>query len=146
MMIFWCIIGGLFAGVVAGMGMGGGSLLIPILTLLAGINQHAAQAANMIAFIPSAIIAIIIHKKAGRINFKKCISIILYGLLSSAIGGLLANLIGGKVLRKLFAVFLIILCILQLFTEKKANNETTEKIETDNKPEKSDKTDNTNVS
>jgi uncharacterized membrane protein YfcA len=37
--VVWFIIAGLASGVVAGMGMGGGTLLIPILTLLLNVSQ-----------------------------------------------------------------------------------------------------------
>ena len=48
----WEIVGGLIGGLVGGMGMGGGTLLIPILTLLAGFKQLEAQGINLISFIP----------------------------------------------------------------------------------------------
>ena len=44
------MIAGAAGGALGGMGMGGGTLLIPILTLLCGFSQHAAQAANLAAF------------------------------------------------------------------------------------------------
>ena len=42
------------AGVISGMGMGGGTLLIPALTLLMGIPQRQAQGVNMLSFLPAA--------------------------------------------------------------------------------------------
>ena len=43
-MIFWYILAGVCGGIIGGMGMGGGTLLIPILTLFLGIDQRSAQA------------------------------------------------------------------------------------------------------
>lgn len=43
---------GAAAGVISGMGMGGGTLLIPALTLLMGIPQRQAQGVNMLSFLP----------------------------------------------------------------------------------------------
>ena len=45
---------GLVAGIVSGTGMGGGTVLILLLTALCGIEQHIAQATNLIFFIPTA--------------------------------------------------------------------------------------------
>ena len=46
---------GAAAGVISGMGMGGGTLLIPALTLLMGIPQRQAQGVNMLSFLPRCI-------------------------------------------------------------------------------------------
>lgn len=54
---------GAVAGVISGMGMGGGTLLIPALTLLMGIPQRQAQGVNMLSFLPAAAVALYIHKK-----------------------------------------------------------------------------------
>ena len=58
-------------GLIGGMGMGGGTLLIPLLTLCAGVEQHLAQAINLIAFVPMSIIAVCIHKKNGYVCFMR---------------------------------------------------------------------------
>ena len=51
---------GVVSGVFSGVGMGGGTILIFLLTTFAGIEQHIAQATNLIYFIPTAISAIIV--------------------------------------------------------------------------------------
>ena len=66
----WYALSGLAAGVLAGMGMGGGTLLIPLLTLALGVGQQEAQGVNMLAFLPGAILALWVHKRAGRVSFK----------------------------------------------------------------------------
>ena len=48
------LIGGL-SGIFSGIGMGGGTILIFLLTTFAGLEQHIAQATNLIYFIPTAI-------------------------------------------------------------------------------------------
>ena len=64
------IIIGLLGGVIGGMGMGGGTLLIPLLTIFAGMEQHAAQALNLIAFVPMSVVALGIHIKNKLVDFK----------------------------------------------------------------------------
>ena len=66
----WYVIAGLFGGIVGGMGMGGGTLLIPIMTLFLGIDQHLSQAINLLVFIPTGILAVIIHAKNKLIAAK----------------------------------------------------------------------------
>ena len=57
------IIIGLVSGIVSGTGMGGGTILIFLLTNICGLEQHIAQATNLIFFIPTSIAAIIVNIK-----------------------------------------------------------------------------------
>ena len=59
---------GIVAGIVSGTGMGGGTILIFLLTFMLGIEQHIAQATNLIFFIPTAIVAIIVNLKNKNID------------------------------------------------------------------------------
>ena len=61
---------GACSGLFSGIGMGGGTILILLLTTISGIEQHIAQATNLIYFIPTAISAIIANYKNKIIDFK----------------------------------------------------------------------------
>ena len=65
------IITGIIAGSVSGLGMGGGTILILVLSNFLGIEQHIAQATNLVFFIPTAISAIIINFRQKLINLKQ---------------------------------------------------------------------------
>ena len=52
---------GILSGIVSGTGMGGGTILIFLLSCILGIEQHIAQATNLIFFIPTAVVAIIVN-------------------------------------------------------------------------------------
>ena len=67
----WLILFGIIGGVLGGMGMGGGTLLIPLLTIFLNISQQNAQGINLIAFLPMSIVAIIIENTCcnARIKF-----------------------------------------------------------------------------
>ena len=52
---------GIISGTISGTGMGGGTILIFLLTVLCGLEQHIAQATNLIFFIPTSIVAIIVN-------------------------------------------------------------------------------------
>ena len=68
MQIFLLILAGIVGGIIGGMGMGGGTLLIPILTIFLDVPQKNAQAINLVAFIPMAIIVTIINIKRKGID------------------------------------------------------------------------------
>ena len=85
------IIAGIASGVIAGMGMGGGTLLIPALTLLLGVAQRGAQGVNMLSFLPAAVIALAIHRKGGRLEVKKSLPAIIAGIAGAVLGSLAAG-------------------------------------------------------
>ena len=109
----WFIIAGILSGVVAGMGMGGGTLLIPILTIFFNIAQQQAQGINLLAFLPCAVVSLIIHIKNKLVDFKIGLPIILTGVLSSVGASFLAVNLNNKVLQILFGVFLLLIGLQQ---------------------------------
>ena len=72
---------GFIAGTVSGMGMGGGTILIPSLVIFAGIAQKTAQGINLLYFMPSAVAALILHIKNKHIKTKFLLILIGGGLL-----------------------------------------------------------------
>lgn len=115
-MIYFFI--GFFSGIITGMGIGGGSILIPALVLFTPLTQQQTQGINLIVSIPAAIAALIIHHKNKNIEYKITIPIILSGILSCIIGSLLAVYISAGILRKIFGLFLILIGLLELFGER----------------------------
>lgn len=94
-----------------GMGMGGGTILIPALTLLFGVEQHIAQATNLIAFLPMAAFSLKIHKDKGNLKTEGVWWIVIPAVLTSVAGGLAAALLPADILRKLFGAFLVFLAV-----------------------------------
>lgn len=105
---------GLCSGVLSGMGIGGGTLLIPALTIFCGLAQQEAQAINLIYFVPTAIIALITHRKQGTLELQKAKAIIPLGLLSAAVGAWLAVALQADVLRRAFGAFLVLMAVGEL--------------------------------
>lgn len=103
------VITGFLAGTAAGMGMGGGTLLIPALTLLFGVAQHDAQGINVAAFLPAAAAALFVHAREGRISFRECMPLILSGAAGALLLSLLAGLLPAGFLRRAFGIFLLFL-------------------------------------
>lgn len=115
---------GVAGGILGGMGMGGGTILIPILSIFFKISQHAIQAINLISFIPMSVVALIIHLKNKLIEFNKILLIIIPGILTCIFGCYFARAMSGEVLKKCFGGFLILLSIFQFLFEfvRKKNN------------------------
>lgn len=111
----WLVLAGLVSGIFGGMGMGGGTLLIPILTILLGFAQRNAQAINLLVFIPMAIVSLIIHIKNKLVDFKVGIPVMISGTIFSVGGSIITNLIGNDIMRKIFGIFLLIVGIYQGF-------------------------------
>ncbi len=111
MSFYLYLLAGLVSGVLGGMGMGGGTVLIPVLTLFFGVEQHAAQAANLIAFLPMAAISLNMHQKSGLLQTEGTGYIIIPAVLLSALGGVAASLISAQALKKLFGAFLVFLAV-----------------------------------
>ena len=109
------IIIGLVSGIVSGTGMGGGTILIFLLTNICGLEQHIAQATNLIFFIPTAITSIIINVKNKQIDFKAGKDIIIYGIIGAIIGSFIAVDLPNQKLRKIFGIFLLIIAIFQVY-------------------------------
>lgn len=121
---------GLLAGIVSGTGMGGGTVLILLLTALCGIEQHIAQATNLIFFIPTSIVAIITNWKYKLIDKKLAITISIFGALGAAIGAMTSSKTNVEILKEYFGIFLLGIAIWEIysffkqyiFKEKRENN------------------------
>jgi uncharacterized membrane protein YfcA len=114
MQIFLQIIIGLTAGLLGGMGMGGGTLLIPLLTVALGMNQHVAQGINLIAFIPMSVAALVIHIKNKLVGFRYLLTVALPAAIAGAAASYLVKFVGGKALNRYFGIFLAALGVYQL--------------------------------
>ena len=123
MEFIWYAIAGVVGGLIGGMGMGGGTLLIPLLTIFYNVGQHTAQAINLISFIPMSVIALIIHFRNGYVETKNVIWIILAGVITCTASCFLANVIKGDLLKRLFGAFLLVLSICQFVKNIKGNKD-----------------------
>ncbi|EMJ5760423.1 sulfite exporter TauE/SafE family protein [Clostridioides difficile] len=105
---------GFFAGIIGGMGMGGGTILIPALVLLAGIDTKIAQSVNLLSSIPMTLIALAIHIKNKNVIFKLVIPIVVFGVLGAVFGSLLANYLSSDILKKIFGIFLLLVGLFEV--------------------------------
>lgn len=116
--IILLVLAGIAAGALGGMGMGGGTILIPVLTIFFGAEQKQAQAINLVAFIPMAIASLIVHVKNKRVETKGILWIIIPATVLSLAGSMVAQAINGEILKRIFGGFLLLLSVAQFFSEE----------------------------
>jgi len=106
---------GFLSGIISGMGIGGGTILIPALILFTDLSQHQAQSVNLFTFLPIATVAVITHLKNRNIEFRICFPLIITGLLGSYLGSKLALRLSSDFLKRIFGIFLFLMAIYQFF-------------------------------
>ena len=102
---------GFLGGIPAGMGMGGGTVTIPLLTLVGGVEQKIAQCANLFSFLPMSVFALKAHASNGRLQTRGILWIILPASALSILGAFGASYLTSRALRSAFGVFLIFLSV-----------------------------------
>ena len=122
---------GTISGIFSGIGMGGGTILIFLLNTFSGIEQHIAQATNLIYFIPTAISAIIVNYRNKNIDTKLAKYVSICGVIGAIIGAVFSINLDVNRLRKYFGIFLAIIAIHEIYTlykeyklYRKRNNKT----------------------
>ena len=103
---------GFLGGIPAGMGMGGGTVTIPLLSLVGGVEQKIAQSANLFSFLPMSVSALKTHADNGLLQTEGMLWSILPSLLFSAMGAFSATVLSSALLKKGFGVFLIVLAFI----------------------------------
>ena len=123
------ILFGLISGIVASLGMGGGTILILLLGIFTQLKQHLIQGTNLIFFIPTSIVAIYMNIKNKTIDYKIAISVIIAGIAGAVIGSKLSFKIENDTLKKYFGIFLLFIAFFEIFSffrqyilKKKENN------------------------
>ena len=99
------------SGIFAGMGMGGGTFLIPLLSLFLNIEQILCQSTNVVCFIILASICFIIYIKNKLIDFKSFWWVVVPATIVASIASIFALKVSSKVLQILFAGFIILVGI-----------------------------------
>ena len=107
---------GLVSGIVSGTGMGGGTILIFLLTFFMGVDQHIAQATNLIFFIPASIVAIIVNIKNKNLDIKNGTIIAIFGILGAIIGANISLNMPVNILKRCFGIFLSIITINEIYS------------------------------
>lgn len=111
MSFLYLMLAGVAGGILAGMGMGGGTLTLPLLVLCLNVGQITAQFANLVAFLPSGAASLMLHVKNGLVK-KKNLLFFLVPAIATCVGcSFFAVETSGELLKKLFGGFLVALAL-----------------------------------
>lgn len=106
------------AGFVSALGLGGGGILVLLLTVFLQMPQTQAGGINLLFFLPVAAVSIFIHVRNHYIHYKFALKCAPFGVLGAWLGVYVAGKIQPGYIIKAFAVFVLILGIRELFAKK----------------------------
>ena len=117
---FWvAVVVGILLGFLAGLGIGGGSLLLLWLTLVLGMDPATARAINLLFFLPAAVVACCFRWKQGSLDWKTVVPAIVCGSLGAVLGTWLGHRLDTAVLKKGFGILLLATGIRELLWKPK---------------------------
>lgn len=108
---------GFILGFLAGLGIGGGSLLMMWLTLVVGMEPMMARCVNLMFFIPCALCSSLLRLKKGHL--KKILLPMALGCVTAAGCSYIGNLLDTAVLKKIFGILLLFTGIRELRYQSK---------------------------
>jgi uncharacterized protein len=102
------IAGGFGAGFLAGtIGIGGGTLFVPTMTIGVGVSQAVAQGTSLVAIVPTALVSTITHIREGNVLRQASIWMGVGGVVGGIVGALVALEIPAPILARVWGGFLI---------------------------------------
>ncbi|MFT5751465.1 MAG: putative membrane protein YfcA [Flavobacteriales bacterium] len=111
------IIIGLIAGLLSGvMGVGGGVVMIPLMIFFLGFSQHEAQGTSLaVLAVPVTMLAAYTYYQEGHVNWRYAAVIAVFFVVGGYFGSKIAINVDQRMLKKIFAIILIIIAIKMLF-------------------------------
>ena len=113
----WLALTGFMAGVFSGLfGIGGATIVVPVLVLGFGLGQHLAQGTTLAMMIPPiGLLAVWQYWKSGHVNFPWAIVLCSGFVVGGLIGAYFVNFISPDLLRKLFGVVFLLISLRLIF-------------------------------
>lgn len=109
---------GIISGIATGLGLGGGTILVILLTIFQNIDQKLAQGINLVFFIPTSIVTLLFFIKNKQLKIKEIkenIFIIIGGIIGAYLGANISNIFNNEVLKKIFAIFILLIALLEIY-------------------------------
>ena len=98
------------------LGVGGGTISIPAMVLLLGIDQHTAQGVSLAAMMFTALVGAFIHYRQGNVKLSAVFFIIPGAVAFSYLGAWAAGHVTAEWLTRGFSIFLLLIgCRMLLF-------------------------------
>jgi len=109
---------GLAGGFVSGLfGVGGGVLFVPLLILFFKVETHLAVGTSLAVIVPTALVGAFRHFLDAEVDWKTAGLLALFACIGAWLGSGVSLRLDVLILRRLFAVFLVVLAF-RLFFEK----------------------------
>jgi uncharacterized membrane protein YfcA len=114
---------GLLAGLLsASLGIGGGIVYVPALVSLFAVMQHEAQGTSLAVIVPTAIVAALVHARERRVAWAVAVPLGIGGVIGGLLGARTALALSAPLLRRLFAVLLVITAVRMLVKTRRASH------------------------
>ncbi len=103
---------GFFGGIAAGLfGLGGGVLVVPIMTLAMGMPIHVATATSMFTMVFTTASGVTQHYVAGHVNLEYALLLAAGTVIGAQLGAHWSRRVSGNNLRRILAVILVIVAV-----------------------------------
>ena len=112
----------LATGVLSAWGVGGGTLLLLVMTLFLGVDQRTAQGINLLFFLPTAASALVCHARGGYLDKPTLKAAVPVAVAAALVGAWVSNAVDVEVLRKPFGVYLLLSGVSLVWPKKKDGN------------------------
>jgi uncharacterized protein len=118
-MLLLLLLIGIVTGIMAGMlGIGGAIIMIPALVFLMGFSQQMAQGTSLAVMLPPiGIFAAYNYWKAGEVNIKFALILAAAFIIGSYFGSKIALNLPQALLKKIFAILLLLVAAKMLFSK-----------------------------
>lgn len=117
-------IAGLLIAVLAGMGVGGGGLLVLYLTFIKNMPQLDAQGLNLAFFVAASLSSLLYHVRKRKMNFKLTLLLCIFGVPGAYLGFKAAAATAPETVRRVFGWLLIISGCITFFSSKRKKDQT----------------------
>lgn len=92
----------------AAFGIGGGLLMVPVMVLVYGLDQHAAQGTSLLVIVPTALAGAIAHHRNGLVDWRAAAYMALGGILGVLLGARLALATDAETLQTVFGIVVVV--------------------------------------
>lgn len=104
-------------------GVGGGTLLLLVMTLFLGVDQRTAQGINLLFFLPTAASALVCHARNDCLDKPTLKNAVPFAVAAALVGAWISNCLDVQVLRKPFGVYLLLSAVSLVWPQKESGDE-----------------------
>ena len=110
---------GFLTGILSAWGIGGGTLLLLVMTLFLGVDQRTAQGINLLFFLPAALSALICHWKNGCLDRPTLKNAVSAAVPAALLGAWIATAVDVELLGRPFGAYLLLSGVSLILPQKR---------------------------